>query len=212
MDAATIAAARPVRRLVASGAGKEPQLILHGRGSPLRAELERFISDEYRKHFDADVREFMPTFLALHDATGRISAAVGCRSAAFEKLFLEIYTDKPIEAMITERVSVEVPREQIVEIGSLACRNGRSAMAIIRALSPYLIDAGFSWAAFTASSTVVTVLSRLRLEPLALCVAHSSKLGPSRSAWGSYYKHDPVVMAGRLRDGIEALDDVPRIQ
>lgn len=215
MDGAMLAAAAAARSaccLVKPAVDQRPQLVLHGRGSPRRAELESFIRDEYREHFDADVREFMPTFLALHDATGRISAAVGCRSAAFERLFLEIYTDKPIEAMIAERACVNVPRKQIVEIGSLACRDGRGAMAIIRALSPYLIDAGFSWVAFTGADTVVAVLRRLRLEPVELCVADASKLGPSRSAWGSYYEHDPVVMAGRLLDGIKTLDDVARIQ
>jgi hypothetical protein len=188
------------------------RLVLHGRGSPRRAELESFIRSEYREHFDADVREFMPTFLALHDATDRIVAAVGCRSAALEPLFLEIYTDKPIESMIAERAAVRIPREQIVEIGSLACRDARSAMAIIRALAPYLINAGFSWVAFTGADTVVRVLRRLRLLPIALCVADSSRLGAARAAWGSYYEHDPVVMAGRLLDGIGAPDDLPDVQ
>jgi len=212
MEGAKFAAARPARSFDGPRVDPRSRLVLHGRGSPRRAELESFIRNEYREHFDADVREFMPTFLALHDATGRISAAVGCRSAAFERLFLEIYTEKPIEAMIAERACVNVPREQIAEIGSLASRDARSAMAIVRALSPYLIDAGFSWVAFTGADTVVNVLRRLKLEPVALCIADSSKLGASRSAWGSYYDHNPVVMAGRLLDGIEAFDDIPGIQ
>jgi hypothetical protein len=213
MDGANAAAvARPAIGLDEPALDSRLQLVLHGRGSPRRAELETFIREEYRQHFEADVREFMPTFLALHDAAGRICAAVGCRSAALEPLFLEVYTERPIETMIAERTSVHVPREQIAEIGSLACRNGRSAVAIIRALTPYLIDAGFSWVAFTGADSVVKVLRRMKLEPLELCVADCSKLGPSGSAWGSYYEHDPVVMAGRLLDGIEALDSVPGIQ
>ena len=85
-------------------------------------------------------------------------------------------------------------------------------MGIVRALVPYLIGAGFTWVAFTGADTVVNVLRRLNLEPLRLCVADCRKLGAARFAWGSYYDHDPVVMAGRLLDGVEALDSIPGVQ
>ena len=211
MDGA-LTATGPLDSCSSALVGPRPRLFLHGRGSPQRSELETFIRNEYREHFDADVREFMPTFLALHDAAGRISAAVGCRSAALEPLFLEVYTEQPIERMIEMRAGAPVPRDRIVEIGSLACRDGRAAMAIIRALAPYLIEAGFSWVAFTGADTVVNVLRRMNLEPLALCVADSSRLGASRLLWGSYYDHDPVVMAGRLTDGLDAMGSAPGLQ
>jgi hypothetical protein len=188
------------------------RLVPHGSSSPRRGEIEDFIRSEYRKHFDANVHEFMPTLIALHDGNDRVCAVVGCRSAALEPLFLEVYTDKSVESLIAERAGVAVPREQIVEIGSLACRDGRSALAIVRALVPFLISAGFTWVAFTGADTVVNVLRRLELEPCALCVADSRKLGAARFAWGSYYDHDPVVMAGRLRDGVEMLESMPGIQ
>jgi hypothetical protein len=188
------------------------QLVLHGRGSPRREELEAFISTEYRQHFGANITEFMPTFLAVHDKRDRICAAVGCRSAALESLFLEVYTNKPIERLIAERLAVHVPRQQIVEIGSLACRDGRAAMSIIRALVPYLIDAGFSWVTFTGADTVVKVLRHLNLKPCVLCVADSAMLGSARFDWGSYYDHGPVVMAGRLLDGVHSLESLPSVQ
>ena len=188
------------------------RLMLHGRGSPRRNELETFIRDEYRDHFDADVTVFMPTFLALHDADDRICAAVGCRSAALEPLFLEVYTASSIEETIAETTAVRVPRDQIAEIGSLACRDGRAAMAIIRALVPYLIDAGFTWVTFTGADTVVNVLRLLKLEPVPLCAADPQKLGAARHAWGSYYDHSPIVMAGRLLDGVDALASLPGVQ
>lgn len=188
------------------------RLVPHGSSSPRRGEIEDFIRGEYRRHFDANVREFMPTLLALHDDKDRVCSVVGCRSAALEPLFLEVYTERSVESLIADRAGVAVPREQIVEIGSLACRDGRSALAIVRALVPFLIGAGFTWVAFTGADTVVNVLRRLKLEPYALCAADSRRLGAARFTWGRYYDHDPVVMAGRLRDGVEMLDSMPGIQ
>lgn len=182
------------------------ELKLHGKDSPWRHSIEALVQSEYRRHFNADIREFMPHFLALHDAAGEILAFVGCRGAASESLFLEVYTDKPIEDMIFEQASQSVPRAEIVEIGSLVCRDARAAMALIRALIPFLVTCGFEWVTFTGADTVVRVLRSLNLLPLALCVADRERLGPAQSLWGSYYEHDPVVMAGRLRDGLTFLD------
>lgn len=182
------------------------RLIAHDGASPRRAEIEALIQQEFRRHFDADVREFMPTLVALHDEQDVIVAAVGCRSAATARLFLEVYTDKRIEELISESVSVNVDRDRIVEIGSLVCRDARAAMAIVEALVPHLLAAGFTWVAFTGADTIVRVLRRLKLLPLALCAADSDKLGAGRGAWGRYYEHNPVVMAGRLSDGLQILE------
>jgi hypothetical protein len=184
---------------------QEPELRLHGPDSTRRADIEALVQREYRRHFDADIREFMPHFLALHDASGEITAVVGCRSAAVESLFLEVYTDAPIEAMIRQQTSEPVRRKKVVEIGSLVCRDARAAMALIRALVPFLVTCGFEWVAFTGADTVVRVLRSLNLLPFALCVADRDRLGAAQSSGGSYYEHDPVVMAGRLRDGLSFL-------
>jgi len=180
-------------------------LKLHGADSPWRADIEALVQREYRRHFDADIREFMPHFVALHDSAGDILAVVGCRSAAKETLFLEIYADKPIEDMICEQTAEAVRRAAIVEIGSLACRDARAGIALIRALAPFLVTHGFEWVTFTGADTVVRMLRSLNLLPFALCVADRERLGAAQSAWGSYYEHDPVVMAGRLRDGLTCL-------
>lgn len=181
-------------------------LVTHSRPSRRRARIERFIRDEYREHFGARIRSFMPMLVGLHDAAGNVLGAVGCRSAADEPLFLETYTSAPIETVIAEKLGVDVLREEIVEVGSLACRNGRVAMAMVQALVPFLLGAGYSWVVLTGADTVVRVFERLRLAPRELCVADRNLLAPSeRRAWGRYYEHDPRVMAGRLLDGIQTL-------
>lgn len=181
-------------------------LVTHARSSERRSRIENFIRAEYREHFGAKIETFMPVLVGLHNSRGQVLGAVGCRGAAEDRLFLETYTQAPIETVIADRLDVEVRREEIVEVGSLACRNGRVAMAMVQALVPHLLEAGFSWVVFTGADTVIRVFQRLHLAPQELCLAEKSKLdADQREIWGSYYDHDPKVMAGRLYDGIRTL-------
>jgi hypothetical protein len=179
-------------------------LVSHGPGSPQRTSVEEFVRREFLTHFGARIRQFMPELLGLHGPDGAIRAVVGCRAAATEPLFLETYTREPIEHALASLNGFFVPRGEIVEIGSLACRSATAAVAIVRALVPYLLHAGFSWVVFTGADTVVNVFRHLRLAPRALCPADPLLLGETRHDWGSYYAHDPQVMAGRIADGLSA--------
>lgn len=181
------------------------RLELHGLDSPRRPAVEAFVRDAYRRHFDADVTHFMPQLLSLDDAGGRIRAAVGFRHAAAETLFLEHYTDGPVERLVSGTAGRAVERDEIVEIGGLACRNPRAALVLVATVVPYLLDRGFAWAVFTGADTIQRVLTRMRLFPLALCAAEPDKIGAERHRWGSYYAHDPRVLAGRLSDGLSIL-------
>ena len=192
--------------LAQSALARPSYLVRHDRQSPLRGIVESFIAAEFREHFGAELTTFMPTLIGLHDTTGRLKAAVGYRAAAREPLFLETYTNGPIERVLKRQSGVDVARSAIVEVGSLACTGGRSAMEIVAALGPALIEDGFGWVVFTGADTVRNVFRRLHLKPIALCIANKSLLGAAQKEWGSYYEHNPVVMAGRLADGIGVLE------
>ena len=186
-------------------AGRRLQLARHERGSARRKEVEAFVAREYGHHFGASVTEFMPTLVSLDDEAGGLRAAAGYRAAGHGPLFLEVYTNEPIETALGRQTGLEVARASIVEVGSLACSSGRAAMDIVKALVPVLISEGFSWVVFTGADTVRNVFRRLDLRPIALCIANRSVLGERQHDWGSYYEHNPVVMAGRLADGATAL-------
>lgn len=193
--------------LVGATASLDPRfttarLVSHGPFSPQRAVLEEFVRREFFSHFAARIHHFMPELLALHGRDGTPRAVVGCRSAAAERLFLETYTREPIELALAAANGFFVPRERIVEIGSLACRSAAAAIAIVQALVPYLLGAGFSWVVFTGADTVMNVFRHLGLEPLALCDANPYLLGEARRDWGTYYEHKPQVVAGRIVDGM----------
>jgi hypothetical protein len=180
------------------------RLISHGPLSAQRALLEEFVRREFLAHFGARVRHFMPELLGLHDPAGAVRAVVGCRAAATERLFLETYTHEPIEMALASQNGFFVPRERIVEIGGLACRNATAAIAIVRALVPHLLRAGFTWVVFTGADTVMNVFRYLGLAPQQLCPANPLLLGEARNDWGTYYDHDPHVMAGPIAAGKRA--------
>jgi len=206
-NSARVRYARDFTRLARPSLDDDGEILAtHDCGSARRARIEDFIRREFREHFGARLESFMPVLVGLHDSHGEVLGAVGCRGAAGHKLLLETYTDAPIETVISERFGTDVRREQIVEVGSLACRNGRVAIAMVQALVPYLLANGYTWVAFTGADTVRRVFERLRLRPQELCVADNSRLTESqRASWGTYYDHDPKVMAGRLFDGIRTL-------
>jgi hypothetical protein len=181
-----------------------PALVSHASSSPQRVALEEFVRREFLLHFGARIKHFMPELLALHGRDGGIRSVVGCRAAAEERLFLETYTRQPIEEALAERNGFWVPRDRIVEIGSLACRSARGAIEIVRALVPHLLGAGFSWVVFTGADTVMNVFHYLGLSPRPLCAADALLLGDARHDWGTYYDHQPHVMAGRIQDGVFA--------
>jgi hypothetical protein len=195
-------AAIAITRTVHAPAVAPASLVSHGPASPRRALVEQFVRREFFAHFGAHIRSFMPELLGLHAPDGAIRAVVGCRAAAAEPLFLETYTRAPIEVALGSLNGFFVPREQIVEIGSLACRNAGAALSIVRALVPYLLHAGFSWVVFTGADTVMNVFRHLGLTPHALCAADPLLLGEARHDWGTYYEHAPRVMAGRIADGV----------
>jgi hypothetical protein len=179
-------------------------LVSHDVRSPQRAMVEDFVRREFLAHFGARIRHFMPELLGLHGPAGAIRAVVGCRAARAERLFLEAYTREPIETALAALNGFFVPREHIVEIGSLACRSATAAIAIVRALVPHLLHAGFTWVVFTGADTVKNVFRHLGLAPNALCPADPLLLGEARHDWGTYYDHAPYVMAGRIADGLAA--------
>ena len=55
---------------------------------------------------------------------------------------------------------------------------------------------------FTATRELRNSFRRLGLNPLRLARADPARLPDGGANWGSYYEHDPLVMAGRIVRGL----------
>lgn len=171
-------------------------LQLHRRGDESRAEAEQFIARVYRQHFAARLTHFMPV-LVSRSIDGRACAAAGYRSAV-EPLFLERYLGQPIERALAGATGQPVAREDIVEVGQFASQCAGEGRRLMLALARHLLDAGFRWAAITATAELRRLLARQGLRTLWLGDAQRRCVGDEARRWGSYYRHSPKVIAGDL--------------
>lgn len=178
---------------------KLPQrLVVLGCGAPERARAERFVRRAYHRCHGASVQSFMPLLLALQDDAARLLAVVGVRAATGATLYLERYLDEPIESAIAAATGASVERSAIAEIGNLAGRNLRAARRLIGLLPRQLLDAGYTWIAFTGTRSVRAILSRTGAPLHDLGAADAQRLGSVPDAWGRYFAADPRVTAGYL--------------
>ena len=92
----------------------------------------------------------------------------------------------------------KVPRERIVEVGNLASAARGFGGRFLPALRRYLLDLDYRWVVFTATREVRGILQHLAFETRALAPASPERLPDRGAGWGTYYAHDPSVMAGTI--------------
>jgi len=171
---------------------------------PERAAVERFVRRVYAERYGADVRQFAPCLVALHDE-GEIVAAAGYRPAGPEPLFLERYLPAPVEALLGSDDAPRPARQRIVEVGHLAGTRAGAGRRLILLLGPHLAARGFQWVVSTLTEELRHLFVRLGVAPLALGVADPAALGDDAAGWGRYYDHRPVVLAGQLELALQSL-------
>lgn len=174
-------------------------LTIHTEASAGRPAVEAFIATVYRERFGAEVRHFTPTLVSLHDATGRLTAAVGYRCATDGPLFLERYLGAPVEQCLG------VPRRHVVEVGHLAASQPGAGRRLIARMAPLLAAQGHQWVVSTLTEELRHLFVRLGIAPQALGVADPALLGDEAAAWGRYYDHRPVVGAGAIGPALQML-------
>ena len=172
------------------------QMHVARRGTQRYTQACQVSADEYRTHFQCELRHFYPSYLCL-ERSGVLIAVCGYRSAA-GCLFLEQYLDAPIEKLINERMDTQAKRENIVEIGGFAVRRRALALPFITALAPIFQQKGFSHAVCTATLPVRQCLKALSIPTAMLGKADPGRLRAGATDWGNYYRNRPAVIAGSI--------------
>ena len=185
------------RHVPASFAARAPALMSVHRDHPERAAVERFIRTVYAGCYGADVRQFAPHLVALHDADGEVVAAAGYRPARLGPLFLERYLPATVETLLGD-AGQRAERARIVEVGHLASGRAGAGRRLVGLLGPHLAQEGFQWVVSTLTEDLRQLFLRMGIAPTALGVADPAVLGADAAAWGSYYDHRPLVLAGQI--------------
>ena len=188
-----------------------PAFSLFASGQIGREETERFIDQQFFKSYGAQHSEYMPWLISMRQQ-GQLSACAGVAFAVDKNpLFLERYLPSSIETLLSESCGLSINRGQIAEVGNLAGSSfggehiGSSRLLYI-VLASVLEEIGIEWMVFTATRPLLISLQRLGLKHCMLGDADESFLDDAeRSHWGSYYEHQPRVVAAPLSSANESI-------
>ncbi len=188
-----------------------PAFSLYASGQIGREGTERFIDQQFFKSYGAQYSEYMPWLISMRQQ-GQLSACAGVAIAADKNpLFLERYLPSSIESLVSKNCGMPITRGQIAEVGSLAGSSfggghvGSSRLLYI-VLASVLEEIGIEWMVFTATRPLLISLQRLGLKHCMLGDADESFLDDAeRSRWGSYYEHQPRVVAAPLSSANESI-------
>lgn len=181
-------------------------LILADRDHPCRDLLECTVRQVFLAEFGAHVPAFPSRLVATLDREGQPLAVAGLRFAE-DGLFSEAYLDGPAEAVLSAIAGREVARSRIVEFSSMAATRPGAAMPLVAAAIRLCLAAGATWGMFTATGRLRALLRRSGLTGVDLGPALPERLADA-GAWGSYYLHDPRVVAVS-GDSLRALRPLP---
>ena len=179
------------------------------RSDRLRSVVEYEIQRLYLRRYGAVLETFAPTLVAEVTQAEDVECAAGIRFG-HEPLFLECYFDRPIEQIVEDRLCFSAERRRIVEVCHLAGAEPGSSLTFVPKLIALLQGMEADWAIFTATRPIRHLLMRSGLSLVELGVATIDRV--SRPAtWGSYFEHDPRIMAvgARTVSGLKRIIPAP---
>ena len=166
-----------------------------------REETERFICERYWFSFKACLTSLPDTLLAV-TAQGQLVAACGLQFAEQQPLFSEYYLHHPIEKLSIDANTL-VGRHQIAEVSSMATTSATYLQPLFAAIVAVLQDLERTLVVFTATGYLKRSLERSGIQLKHLADATISALPEQlQGLWGDYYRHQPMVLAGWVEQGV----------
>ena len=159
----------------------------------LRALVEDEIRKTYWERFQARLTVLPRTLVASVSASGIVECAAGIRFSNHD-FFFECYLDLPVEIELQYRFGRAVQRHRLIEVCNLAGRKPGRSQSFIAGFIEFAEAAEFDWLIFTATKSLRALLERSGVRMTQLARAERFRV-PNPSDWGSYYEHDPRVMA-----------------
>jgi len=157
-----------------------------------------FTTAHYEKRLACKLTRFYPT-LFCHVELGEITAVCGIRPAAGNELFLEQYLGRPIEVSLNLQ-----DRAPIVELGGFAAENRLEAFLLMQETAETLAGLGYETVVCTANRPIRGCLKRLGITFTQLAIANAEAVSDADD-WGAYYESAPLVLAGSITDGVNAI-------
>jgi hypothetical protein len=169
------------------------RFLLIDREHDMRAACECAIRTTFHAEYGADVPSLPPLLAALFDVDGAILCATGLRFAE-HGFFSECYLERPVEVVLAREFQRPVARRHVVEFSNLACFRAGLAMQLVQHCVGYSLATGARFGIFTATRRLRALVRRSGYGSVELAQAVRER-ALSPDAWGTYYLHDPRVMA-----------------
>lgn len=160
-------------------------------------EICDFVCNQYKQHFNCDLRHFMPNHLVLQKGDA-VMAVAGFRNASTGPLFLEQYLDEPVEDLLLEKMNQFRNRDEIVEVGGFAAVDRLSALQLMLHLSAQLNELEYKTLVCAANKPIQQCLKRSGFSWVVLGEARADRVSQQENDWGSYYRSKPALLAGNI--------------
>jgi hypothetical protein len=159
----------------------------------MRSNVEDAIRAVYRDRYGARLACFPEVLVAEITPWGTIECAAGLRFG-YQRLFLEYYLGIPVELALERRFGRRIDRHRAVEVCHLVASAPKSSLPFVHRIIEYVESEDAEWAIFTATKPLRALLRKERLNMVDLAPAEQMRV-PNPADWGTYFKHDPRVMA-----------------
>ncbi|MDH5187886.1 MAG: thermostable hemolysin [Rhodospirillaceae bacterium] len=169
------------------------KFVIMDRSHQDRDKAETLIRNVYQREYGAQVPEIADTIMALIGMDGAVLSAAGVRTNG--DFFSEVYLDANIEEVISKYWSAPVKRSDIAEVTTMASIHPKASLRLMAEIVRHLRAMGASWAFFTITERLRALLKRMGVSTLELALADPAKLTDGAQNWGSYYTHNPHVVA-----------------
>ena len=146
----------------------------------------------------------MPAFMVL-TVENEMIASCGFRVAEDEPLFLEQYLDTDADVLVSQTFNTKIKRSQLIEFGQLSSFTRSTSPLHFLLMVETLVSLGYKWCIFTAIGPLHALMKRLGLYPTLIAEANPNNIPNVEHTWGTYYKHQPRIMAGNLQQGLTLL-------
>lgn len=171
-------------------------------GSATEQRAADFIRRRFQQAYGARPNLQLPPLVALVSGHGTLLAAVGVRSAAAQRLFLEDYLDAPVEACLPEACA---SRNAVVEIAHLAGVESGISRPLFASLAVWLRQSGWEWVVCTGTTQLRNGFRQIGIGLSDLGAADPARLVGAARSWGTYYQCQPRVLAINVPQSVDSL-------
>lgn len=156
------------------------------------------VEQQYARCFGASPNPDYPLFLGMEDSAGLPLAVIGARPAGDGPTFCENYLDQDLAALLASKSDEPISRNMIVELGNLAIRSRQQLIPLMRHVQQWAIAQDFGWIVFCLTRQLRAWFEHLGIQMISLVPAGPDRIASSAAQWGSYYQHEPFVLAARV--------------